>query len=98
VVDPGLCHGASGLAHTFNRLFQSTGDGDCLGAARHWLSVAVQMRNDEGLAGYAAWGASGRARWDAERGLLEGIAGIGLALVAAITAENPAWDRCLLLA
>jgi hypothetical protein len=43
-------------------------------------------------AGYAHMG------WRAEPGLLTGTAGVGLALLAATTPIEPAWDRALLVA
>lgn len=37
VVDPGLCHGAAGLAHIFNRLHQTTGEAVFGDTALLWL-------------------------------------------------------------
>ena len=39
----------------------------------------------------------GAERWVAKRGLLEGETGIALALLAAVTDVDPAWDRMLLV-
>jgi lantibiotic modifying enzyme len=100
VVDAGLCHGAAGLGHLFNRLFQATGDPQLGEAARFWFERAVEMRRPgSGLGGYEAW-RSGDAdgAWVAEPVLLTGAAGIALALLAATTPVEPAWDRVLLAA
>ena len=43
VIDAGLCHGAAGLGHVFNRLFQATGEKRLALAAREWFSVALNM-------------------------------------------------------
>jgi lantibiotic modifying enzyme len=43
VVDAGLCHGAAGLGHVFNRLFQATGEQRLAVAAREWFSLALDM-------------------------------------------------------
>ena len=99
VIDASLCHGAAGLGHLFNRMHQSTGDDACADAARRWFARALAMRRPgEGLAGYRH-----RVRPrdpDSELrddpGLITGIAGIGLALLGAITTVEPAWDRLLL--
>ncbi len=98
VIDASLCHGAAGLAHLFNRMHQSTGDEACADAARRWFARALDMRTPEGPAGYRH-----RARPrdpDSELrddpGLITGVAGIGLALLGAITTVEPAWDRLLL--
>jgi lantibiotic modifying enzyme len=42
VTDAGLCHGAAGLGHVFNRLYQATGDAALGQAARMWLARALQ--------------------------------------------------------
>jgi hypothetical protein len=47
--------------------------------------------------GSADAGAVGTSRWSDETGFLTGAAGIGLALLAALTPVEPEWDRVLLL-
>ena len=57
VVDAGLCHGAAGLGHLFNRLHQATGDPELLAAARAWLGRALDLREPgRGVGGFSAWG------------------------------------------
>lgn len=98
VRDAGLCHGAFGLAHLFNRLYQATGDGLFAQAARTWYREGLAYRQPEGgIAGFAAWDyREGEPRWAPETGFLTGAAGIGLALLAAATPHEPAWDRILM--
>ena len=48
----------------------------------------------DGLAGYKMWNID---NYKNESNLLEGIAGIGLALLSSISDEDPSWDECLLL-
>jgi hypothetical protein len=101
VVDAGLCHGAAGLGHLFNRLYQATAEPWLAEAARFWLARTLEMRQSgHGIGGYQAWspGDDGSLSWRAEPGLLTGAAGIALALLAAMTAIEPAWDRVLLVA
>jgi hypothetical protein len=43
VVDAGLCHGAAGLAHVFNRMFRATGEERLAVAARDWFSRTLSM-------------------------------------------------------
>ncbi|HEU5060714.1 MAG TPA: lanthionine synthetase LanC family protein, partial [Kofleriaceae bacterium] len=43
VVDAGLCHGAAGLAHVFNRLHQASGDPALAAAAERWFGRALAM-------------------------------------------------------
>lgn len=98
--DTGLCHGAAGLAHLFNRMFQETGEERLGRAARFWFERTLQMRAPgEGIAGFRAWEVNpgGQPGWRADSGLLEGAAGIGLALLGAISRVEPAWDRMFLV-
>jgi hypothetical protein len=100
VVDAGLCHGAAGLGHVFNRLFQATSDPVLADAARFWLERAIDMQQPgQGVGGYRAWGvtADGAEGWIEDASFLPGAAGVALALLASITPLHPAWDRVLLL-
>lgn len=99
VRDGGLCHGAAGLGHIFNRLYHATSEPWLADAARAWFARTLDMRRPgEGVAGFSALGASpdGRDHWHADQGFLTGTAGIGLALLSACTSIEPAWDRVLL--
>ncbi|HEX3130477.1 MAG TPA: lanthionine synthetase C family protein [Thermoanaerobaculia bacterium] len=83
VVDASLCHGAAGLGHLYNRLYQATGEEAFAAGAREWFEISF------GLPGPETTGESIR--------LLEGAAGVGLAWIAAVSAVEPRWDRPLLL-
>ncbi|MFY9819823.1 MAG: lanthionine synthetase C family protein [Thermoanaerobaculia bacterium] len=100
VVDAGLCHGAAGNAHIFNRLFQATGDLQFAEAARFWLERTLALRRPgEGVAGFSSWepGDIGEPRWEDDPSFLGGAAGIGLTLLAAASPVEPGWDRLLLV-
>lgn len=90
VVDPGLCHGAAGLGHIFNRVWQATGEEPFAEAARFWLRRAMEM-----VEAPEAYPPSSVPR--EPFGFLTGDAGTGLALLAAITDQEPFWDGALLL-
>src|SRR5262245_55674331 len=61
VVDAGLCHGASGLAHMFNRLYQSSRDPLMRDAARAWFRQTLGMRRPRvGIAGFRTRMSSGQ--------------------------------------
>lgn len=101
VVDCGLCHGAAGAAHLFNRLYQATGDEVLKQAAHSWLSRTLEMRAAGlGVARFPKYAPgttpSAEQRWNTSLGILEGSAGVGLALLAAVTDIEPQWDRILL--
>jgi class I lanthipeptide synthase len=51
-----------------------------------------------GIGGFSALSAKADGRyWEGDRGLLTGASGIALALLAATTSIEPAWDRMLLV-
>jgi hypothetical protein len=107
-VDSALCHGAVGNAHLFNRLYQASGDVSFAVAARRWYERALAMRGDGGIGGYRVWGyhpmaLSGTPQalppptWVDSPAVLDGAAGIALALLAAVSDTDPGWDRLLLV-
>jgi hypothetical protein len=99
--DAGLCHGAAGLGHLFNRMYQTTGEERLATAARAWFERALALRvAGEPVAGYRAFEiepGSDQPKWRADPGFLEGATGVGLALLGAVSAVEPAWDRTLLV-
>ncbi len=102
VRDPGLCHGAAGNAHLFNRLYQATGDPLYRDAAIRWFEETLEFWTpNTGVGGFRAWQPSketnGEDSWKDRVGFLDGAAGIGLALLAGLSPVEPAWDRVLLI-
>ncbi len=100
VTNAAFCHGAAGLAHIFDRIHNAYPDQRFANAAEYWLKRTLQFREPgKGIAGYSLW------KTDSERNpvlkgnlsLLEGIAGIGLSLLAAVSRMEPCWDRMLQL-
>jgi hypothetical protein len=95
IEDAGLCHGAAGAAHLFNRLAQAAGDAvleaAALGAYRQTLEL---RRPGRGVGGFLAWEPS-HGGWRANPGFLTGAAGVGLALLAGLAPLAPQWDRVL---
>lgn len=100
VKDSGLCHGSSGLAHIFNRLFQASGNPRFKETAKFWILKTLEMRQPgKGVGGYLAYwpNLNGKIEWKKDPGFLTGAAGIALALLAASTNVEPQWDQVLLL-
>jgi hypothetical protein len=102
IVEAGLCHGAAGVGHLFNRLYQATGEKRLATAARFWLARALDLRRPgEGVAGFLAYlpePGSDTMSWQSDPSFLTGAAGIALALLAADSPLEPAWDRLLMAA
>jgi lantibiotic modifying enzyme len=97
VVDAEVCHGAAGLGHVYNRLYQATGEEVFALVARAWFERTLAMyRPGKGVAGYVNWWPEA-GEWHTDPGLLTGAAGIGLALLAASSPIEPNWDRPFLL-
>ncbi len=99
--DAGLCHGTAGLAHVFARIHQATADRMYVESARYWFSETLRLRQEvSGISGFLF---VRRSDSDAETqtlplpGFLEGATGVGLALLAAVSAVSPDWDRLLIL-
>ncbi|HLT38231.1 MAG TPA: lanthionine synthetase C family protein [Enhygromyxa sp.] len=101
IIDPYFCHGSIGAAHLFNRLYQATGEPRLRSAAQTWLrrTFAYFDPNVEGaIAGFRPQRMPGRepdGEWMQCRGLLTGVTGTGLGLLAATGEVAPAWDRGL---
>jgi hypothetical protein len=92
---PGLGDGAAGIGHVFNRLYQATGELELGKAAHFWFGHALALREPgTGIAGFRV---PYRGALLDEPGLIRGATGIGLALLAAVSHVDPAWDRVLLI-
>lgn len=98
VRDAGLCHGSSGLMHIYNVLHQRTGDPRFRRAAKGWAERTVRMRTmGRGIAGFAHFDPS-TGGYVQRVGFLEGVSGIGLAMLATISTIPPRWDEVLVIA
>jgi len=99
VTDAGLCHGATGLAHVYNRLFQATRQREFADVSIFWFDRALEMRRSgQGVAGFAAYvpNADPVVQWHSDREFLMGATGVALSLLAASSSVEPLWDRLLL--
>jgi lantibiotic biosynthesis protein len=99
ITDAGICHGAAGIAHLFNRMAQATGEPSLREAAVTWIDHMLAMRSGEPLAGFPANvpEEDGIRRMVPDASLLTGAAGVALVLHAASSETEPSWDRLLLV-
>lgn len=97
VNDTNLCHGTSGIAHIYYRMYLNTKIIDFKEAANYWFDLTLKMENHpNGLASFQTWDGE-NSRWFKSTNLLDGISGIGLSLISWLTQTEPLWDECLLL-
>jgi hypothetical protein len=98
VIDTALCHGAAGVAHILNRLYQATDDPAIGAAARRWYGQLIELRRPGvSIGGFqVVRGHGGDVAWVDDADLLAGLGGVALALLAATSPVEPAWDRLLL--
>ncbi|TAL66619.1 MAG: hypothetical protein EPN88_08125 [Bacteroidetes bacterium] len=98
VKDAGLCHGTAGIAHIYNRAYNYTGVEKFKESAIYWFDQSLKMAVfEDGLAGYKAFRIPKFGGIENEYSFLEGIAGIGLAMISSISDIEPSWDSALLL-
>jgi hypothetical protein len=102
VRDGGLCHGASGIAHMYNRLYQTTSLSIFSDAAIKWYEILLNKYYNQGACkasflAYSSISDGNDKEYKENYGLLNGMSGIGLSLISGLSNREPTWDRCLLL-
>jgi hypothetical protein len=102
VVNANFCHGAAGLAHLYNRLYQATGEPELGHAALYWLERTLGFyrvaREAGGTWVQGNWDPAQRELWTwTGIELVEGAAGVALVLLAAATSIEPTWDAMFLV-
>lgn len=99
VNDAGLCHGSAGLVQIYQRLYLKTGNSKFREGAILWGEKTLELASEkDGYAGYKAFRLEEYGGPVAEAGLLEGIGGIGLALISLLgDGIKPDWDSSLMI-
>lgn len=98
IVDAGLCHGTSGIAHIYNRLYHQTNELKFRNAALFWYDETLKMaKYDDRYAGYKLPHSEKENLKLENSSFLTGISGTGLSLLSAIYPMDPSWDMSLLL-
>jgi lantibiotic modifying enzyme len=101
-VDPNFCHGISGIAHIYGRLFKITGLDIFLYRHKYWLQELMNHRVEGcGIAGFVSdiWMSfdpiKGKAvkKWGSSPSLVTGTAGVGLVLLSALKKNAANWDK-----
>ncbi|GHU91034.1 hypothetical protein FACS1894155_10190 [Bacteroidia bacterium] len=95
VRDAGICHGSSGIAMIFHRMYLETRCDEFKEATHYWLSQTLNFSNfEDGLAGYKTFVVGG---WKCDYSSLTGISGIGLVFMSYLEDCQQTWDEMFLL-
>jgi len=102
VVNACFCHGAAGVAHLYNRMYQATGEPKLRAAALYWLERTLGFyrlaRDTGGSWVQGNWDPDERELWTwTGIELVDGVVGVALVLLAAATSVDPSWDRMFLV-
>jgi len=102
VVNACFCHGAAGLAHLNNRIYQATGEPKLGRAALYWLERTLGFyrlaRDAGGSWVLGSWDSTQREPWTwTGVEMVDGVVGVALVLLAAATSVEPTWDRMFLV-
>lgn len=97
VDDADFCHGSVGIAHVYARMYNHTNIEVFRKTSEYWYRITLEKAHyRDGLAGYKHSTGMNQELVN-EYGLLEGVSGIGLSFISAISPVEPKWDSCLLL-
>ena len=98
IFDAGLCHGAIGVAHIHNRMWQATDDERYRQEANRWYRRGLELRRPGcGPGGFYSSRPDKDQPYSEDRSLISGSIGAALGLISAVYPVEPQWDRMLLL-
>ncbi len=96
VHDAGFCHGSSGIAYLYDRIYSLTGINEFLDQANYWMNITLEKSVFvDGYAGYKTFHQN--EGWSNSIGLLEGISGIGLVLLSKLDRSQSCLDDLFLM-
>ncbi len=96
VFDAGICHGSSGLAHMYNKIWKLTAQESVKDTRDYWIDICLnQAKQEDGLTFYEKYDANTNSMIK-NFSLIEGAAGIGMVLLTYLS-EDFNWDRSFLL-
>lgn len=96
VFDAGVCHGAAGVAHIYNKMWHYTRNGIFKEACEYWIQKTLEFSiHADGIAGFMTYNPVKKV-YKKETCLLDGAAGIGLVLMSYLNGDF-SWDYCLML-
>ena len=96
VLDACLCHGSAGLALLFYKMAIVSGHTEFLDAASHWTRATLDHGQSPAAAAGYQFLTTGN-HYVSSYSLLEGITGVGLALLALLDSDTLGWEQGILL-
>lgn len=101
-MNSGLCHGAAGVAHMFNKIYQITKEEKYKICANYWYSVLfdkflVINKKTKIIQPIDLDKKTLERKILKDNGFLSGLAGIGLSINSVISPIKPNWDKLLLM-
>lgn len=95
VIDTCLCHGTSGIASIYQRLFNKSNQESYKQAFSYWTNKTIELScYDLNLEGHLFYKTD---RFIPMSGFLEGASGVGLSLISGLKNIRLNWQDCLLL-
>ena len=97
IMDACLCHGTSGIASIFLKMYQKSGINSFRETATYWITQTLNMDTfKDGITGYKTYHKSGTQEYYvSDRGLLEGVSGIGLSMLSFLSEDDLEWGKLL---
>jgi lantibiotic modifying enzyme len=92
-VDSGMARGLAATGHQANRRYRQSGSSDFREIAKTCFETLLERTIPENN---LFWYTASQGLWRQHDGLANGLAGIGLALIATVTDDETTWDECLL--
>ena len=96
VVDACMCHGTAGLSLLFYKMAKISDHDEFINAAEHWTRATLDHGTNPAGAGGYVFLTTGN-RFISSYSLLEGIAGVGLTLLALLDTDTMGWEQGLLI-
>ena len=96
VVDASLCHGTSGIASIFYRMWWNERKDEYANASEYWINKTIELSKYKNAPAGYLYGDRAHGLIPAFH-LLEGISGIGIVLLHYLYQIEPEWDACMLL-
>lgn len=97
ICDAGICHGSSGIALMYNRMYKSTKIKEFRDAALFWCQKTIDFKNNPNVtADYRSWNGN-ELGWQLDDSLLTGSTGVDLTILSIQSERDYNWDSCILL-